>query len=262
MGVGARGALALPRDAPSVRIPGARGEHPRGERRGGGGRGRARGGRDAVMEGGGAGGILPQSAKWSPLPVGGGPAGRAAGRDTPPPLSPSPGPGRLRAPGGRGGEVRALPPAPRPAGAAAAAPPAAPPSCRAAGAGALREDGRAGRAVTANGEWAGIKWSQDDRRAAPPPPLPRARRGIRAGAGRAPPPRRASRSSAPTLCEKGSSTTTPVFGKGRGAFPLGQTLPVVSRSAGRVAEKRHLATGFVSCQVPVNFRERILVCLF
>lgn len=144
--------------------------------------------RDAVMEGGGAGGILPPSAKWSLLPVGGGPAGRAAGRDTPPPPSTSPGPGRLRGPGGRGGAVRAPPLAPRPAGAAAAAPPpAAPPSSRGAGAGARRGDGRTGRAVTANGEWAGIKWSQDDRTAAPPPPLPRARRGVRAGAGRAPP---------------------------------------------------------------------------
>lgn len=172
--VDARGALAPLRDAPSVRIPRAREEHPRGSAGGGGGRGRAQ---EEGMQwwraaGPGAGGILPQSAKWSPLRVGGGPAGRAAGRDTPPPPSPSPGPGWLRAPGGRGWAGRTPPSAPRPAGVAAAAP--SPRPLHPHGVPGMGH-GRTGRAVTANGEWAGIKWSQDDRRAAPPlaaPPGP------------------------------------------------------------------------------------------
>lgn len=221
----------------SVRVPGAWGSTRRGRgaedgavpRRGGGMgdagwwccglQGSPACGPGVAGTGRGAGGILPSAhhnlqngVRWRC-----GAAPRVGLRAESPPPPPSPQPGEAVGSAGR----RAESPSSllqRPAGAAAAAPPAAPPSCR--GARARRRDGRAGRAVTANGEWVGIKWSQDDRRAGPPlrppPPLPRARRdwGTRAGAGlgAAASPPRTPRTSASSLRGKGTGKTTRGFG--------------------------------------------------
>lgn len=140
-----RGCAGSPRAAPgrSVRAdPQSPGGAPEGERRGGRRTGPCPGGRDAVMEGGGAGGWgdPPTICKMESAASGGRPRGQGCGQGHPTPPFPITRPG-VAAGSGRAGMSGANPavcPAPR-GGCSCRSLPAAPPSSRGAGDGARQD---------------------------------------------------------------------------------------------------------------------------